>query len=103
MRVGLFPVPVTAQVGALRELGRRADETSIPSLWIPEPHLLAFPSYTSVFPYAEDGKMPEEYGDEGELDGLLSLAYLAAITERLRIGIGVCVVPQREPISLAKM
>jgi probable F420-dependent oxidoreductase len=101
MRVGLFPVPVTAEVEALRELGRRADVTSIHSLWIPEPHLLAFPSYTSVFPYAENGKMPEEYGDEGELDGLLSLAYLAAITERLRIGIGVCVV--REPISLAKM
>lgn len=103
MRVGLFPVPVTAQVGTIQELSRRADQSSIHSVWIPEPHLLAFASYESEFPYADDGKMPEEYGEAGELDGFMTLSYLAAATERLRLGIGVCVVPQREPISLAKM
>jgi probable F420-dependent oxidoreductase len=48
--------------------------------------------------------MPEEYGTgtEGELDGLLSLAYLAAVTERIRLGIGVCIVPQHNPVYTAK-
>jgi probable F420-dependent oxidoreductase len=83
-------------------IARGAEDRGIDSLWVPEPHLLVFKEYSSVFPYSADGKMPEEYGTEGELDGLLSLAYLAAVTTRIRLGIGVCVVPQGNPVYLAK-
>ncbi len=103
MRLGLFLLPLVAEVDAFRETVLRADgEPGIHSVWVPEPHLLAFEKYDSVFPYSEDGKMPEDYSVEGELDGFLGLAYMAAITERVRIGLGVCIVAQREPVSLAK-
>jgi len=103
MRLGLFLLPLVAEVETLTETVLRADrEPGIHSVWVPEPHLLAFQEYDSVFPYSEDGKMPEGYSAEGELDGFLGLSYIAAITERVRIGLGVCIVAQREPVSLAK-
>jgi probable F420-dependent oxidoreductase len=103
MQVGLFVVPLTAPVESLRAIGERADrESGIHSLWIPEPHLLVFDEYESEFTYAEDGKMPDAYTADGELDGLLALGFLSAITSRLRLGIGVCIVPQRQPVYVAK-
>jgi probable F420-dependent oxidoreductase len=103
MRFGLFLLPLVDEVDTFRETVLRADrEPGIHSVWVPEPHLLAFQEYQSVFPYSEDGKMPEGYSVEGELDGFLGLTYIAAITERVRIGLGVCIVAQREPVSLAK-
>jgi probable F420-dependent oxidoreductase len=103
MRIGLFLVPLTAQVESLRALGERADRLeAIHSVWIPEPHLLAFSEPSSDYLYTDDGKMPEEYSAEGELDGMLALAFLAAVTSRVRLGIGVCILPQREPLSVAK-
>ena len=103
MRLGLFLMPLVAEVETFREIVQRADQApGIHSIWIAEPHMLAFEEYESVFPYTEDGKMPEDYSVEGELDGLLGLAYVAALTERVRIGIGICVIPQHDPVSTAK-
>jgi probable F420-dependent oxidoreductase len=102
MRIGTFLLPLMGPADLLAAIGRAADEREIDSLWIPEPHLLIFSEYESVFPYSDDGKMPEEYGTQGELDGFLALSYLAAVTERTRLGIGVCIVPQRNPVYTAK-
>lgn len=103
MRFGVFLMPLVAEVETTREIIVRADgEPGIHSLWFAEPHLLAFEEYESVFPYTEDGKMPEDYSVEGELDGLLGLAYATALTKRVRLGIGVCVVPQHQPVTMAK-
>jgi probable F420-dependent oxidoreductase len=103
MQFGLFLLPLVAEIEAFRLTATKADENlGIHSIWVPEPHLLAFKEYNSNFPYSDDGKMPEGYSIEGELDGLLGLAYVAALTERLRIGVGVSIVAQREPISTAK-
>jgi probable F420-dependent oxidoreductase len=103
MRVGLFLVPLTAQIEALRAIGERADRLeAIHSVWIPEPHLLEFSEASSDYLYTDDGRMPEEYSAEGELDGMLALAFLAALTTRVRIGLGVCILAQRQPLYVAK-
>lgn len=103
MLFGLFLLPLVDEVEGFTEAVVRADrEPGIHSVWVPEPHLLAFEEYQSVFPYSEDGKMPEDYSVEGELDGFLGLAYMAAITTRVRIGLGVCIVAKGEPVALAK-
>lgn len=104
MKVGLFLLPLKGPPGDLAAVARAAEDRGFDSLWVPEPHLLVFENYTSIYPYSPDGKMPEEYGTDtdGELDGLLSLAYFAAVTERIRLGIGVCIVPQRNPVYTAK-
>jgi probable F420-dependent oxidoreductase len=104
VKVGLYLLPLRGSSEHLASIARLVEERGIDSIWVPEPHLLVFKRYSSIFPYSPDGKMPEEYGTdtEGELDGLLTLAFFAAVTERIRLGIGVCVVPQGNPVYTAK-
>ena len=69
------------------------------SVWLPE-HVILFPDYASHYPYSTDGKIP---GDpEGVLDPFTALTYVAAHTERIRLGTGICLVPQRQPVYTAK-
>lgn len=70
------------------------------SIWVPE-HVMFFPEYESAYPYTEEGKLP---GDpEGVLDPFTALTFVAANTERLRLGTGICLVPQRQAVYTAKM
>ncbi|MGH0031599.1 MAG: LLM class F420-dependent oxidoreductase [Myxococcota bacterium] len=79
--------------------GRAVEEAGLHSLWVPE-HVLFFPEYASRYPYTEDGRLP---GDpDGVLEPFTALAFLAAHTERIRLGTGICLVPQRHPVYAAK-
>ncbi len=79
--------------------GRIVEECGLHSLWVPE-HVLFFREYASRYPYAADGRIP---GDpDGVMEPFTALAFLAAHTERLRLGTGICIVPQRNPIYTAK-
>ena len=40
---------------------------------------------------------------EGVLDPFTALTFIAAQTQRIRLGTGVCLVPQRQPVYTAKM
>lgn len=101
MDIGLFaPLASPACDGAfLRELGQTAEELGFESLWVAE-HVVLFDEYTSRYPYSPDGRMPG--GGDGVLEPFTSLAFLAAATQRIRLGTGVCLVPQRNPVYTAK-
>jgi probable F420-dependent oxidoreductase len=60
-----------------------------------------FDEYASSYPNAADGKIPTPPGS-GMLDPLTSLAFLAACTETVRLGTGICLLPQRNPVYTAK-
>jgi probable F420-dependent oxidoreductase len=69
------------------------------SFWVPE-HVLFFPEYESKYPYSEDGRIQ---GDPRcLLDPLTALTYVAANTSKIRLGTGICLVPQRNPVYTAK-
>jgi probable F420-dependent oxidoreductase len=76
------------------------DEAGFHSIWVPE-HVLFFPDYASRYPYSPDGRVPGN--PEGVLDPFTALTFIAAQTKRLRLGTGVCLVPQRQPVYTAKM
>lgn len=102
MDIGLF-VPLSAynsNSGFLRALGAAAEERGFESLWAPE-HVVLFDEYESRYPYSPDGKFPGG-GDTGLLDPLTAITYLAAVTDRLRLGTSICLVPQRNPVYTAK-
>jgi probable F420-dependent oxidoreductase len=63
---------------------------------------VVFPhSYTSVYPYAPDGRLPG--GPGGSLpDPLIWMAAMAAVTTTLRFMTGVIILPLRNPLVLAK-
>jgi len=63
---------------------------------------VVFPhKYTSVYPYAPDGRLPG--GPGGALpDPLIWMAAMAAVTTTLRFMTGVIILPLRNPLVLAK-
>lgn len=102
MRIGLF-APTTnpfATPEYLAALGRGAEERGFSSIWVPE-HVVLFDDYSSSYPYAGDGRIPLG-GEHGMLDPLATLSFLAAATSRIRLGTGICLVPQRNPVYTAK-
>ena len=83
----------------IADFGRIAEERDFHSIWVPE-HVVFFPEYASRYPYSADGKIPGN--PDGVMEPLTALTFVAAHTERIRLGTGVCLVPQRNPIYTAK-
>jgi len=79
------------------ELARSAEERGFSSLWVPE-HTHIPTSRRTPSPTGEP--LPEEY--KRTLDPFVSLAMAAAVTTRLRIGTGIALPAQRDPIITAK-
>jgi probable F420-dependent oxidoreductase len=80
------------------DLGRALEERGFESLWAPE-HSHIPVSRTSPFP--SGGDLPKEYYDV--MDPFITLAAAAAATKTLKVGTGVCLVQQRDPIQTAKL
>jgi probable F420-dependent oxidoreductase len=82
----------------LVELARAAEARGFASLWLPEhTHI---PVSRRTAPPTGDAELAEEY--KRTLDPLVTLAAAAAVTERLRLGTGILLPAQREPIVTAK-
>lgn len=88
--------PVDFIVGA----AQRIEAAGFAAVWVPE-HVLFFPDYESSYPYSADGKVPGN--PDGVLDPFSALTFIAAHTTTLRLGTGICLVPQRQPVYTAKM
>ena len=102
MQLGLF-TPLRSPVATgefLGQLGRQCEERGISSLWLGE-HVVTFPAYESKYPGASDGvfRFPE---GSGLMDMVASIGYLAACTTTLRLGTGICILPQNNPVYVAK-
>ncbi len=85
----------------IKILGERSEELGFNSIWVGE-HVVLFDDYESRYPIAEDGKMPGEAEENVELEPFSSLAFISAHTRSIKIGTGVCVLPQRNPVYTAK-
>lgn len=101
MKFGLL-IPLAAPYGTSRfveKLGRLAEDHGFDSLWLGE-HVVVPAQWESSYPLDEAGRMPSAV-QLGELDPYTTLAYLAAITKRIRLG-ACTVVPQKNPVYTAK-
>src|SRR4051794_3234576 len=80
------------------ELGRAAEEAGFDALFLPEhTHIPA----SRETPWAGGGgELPRHYWHT--FDPFVALAAIAATTERLRLGTGVALIVERDPIVLAK-
>jgi probable F420-dependent oxidoreductase len=102
MEVGLFTPLGNGNSSAelVRTLGVEVEARGFESIWLPE-HVVLFDDYRSSYPYASDGRFPGG-ADSGLLEPLTALTYLAAVTDRIRLGTSICLVPQRNPVYTAK-
>jgi probable F420-dependent oxidoreductase len=80
------------------ELAREVEARGLYSLYVPE-HTHIPTSRRTAAPTGDD-ELKEEY--KHTLDPLVTLAAAAVVTDRIRLGTGICVVAQREPIVTAK-
>lgn len=102
MKIGLF-APLTNPYHTpeyVSVLGRTADERGFHSIWLGE-HVVLFDDYLSTYPYAGDGRIPLA-PQSNLLETFTALSFMAAETKQLRLGTGICLVPQRNPVYTAK-
>ena len=101
MKVGLaFASSAAIDGTATIEICRRAEAVGFESLWGGE-HVIIPDEIYSKYPYTEDGKIPAE-PDTPIPDPLIWLAFAAAAAPTLRLGTCILIVPQRNPLVLAK-
>ena len=101
MRFGLaFASSVGVDAATALEVCRRAEAAGFESLWGGE-HVILPSTIASKYPYAADGKIPAE-PDTPIPDPLIWLAFAAAAAPAMRLGTCILIVPQRNPIVLAK-
>jgi probable F420-dependent oxidoreductase len=91
--------PMTT-VELLDAVGRESEARGVSTLWVGE-HVVLFDQYASRYPYAADGKIPAPSGS-GLLDPMVTLSYLAACTKSVRLGTAMLLLPQRNPVYVAK-
>jgi probable F420-dependent oxidoreductase len=92
--VTMFPADFAMNVV---DLGRAAEERGFESLFFPEHTHIPTKRET---PWAGGGELPPEYAHT--LDPFVALAAVAAATKTIKVGTGICLVIQRDPIILAK-
>jgi probable F420-dependent oxidoreductase len=82
------------------QLARIAEDSGFESLWTVE-HVVVPAGYESQYPYSRDGRMPG--GEDVPIpDPLVWLAYVAGATSRIKLATGILILPQRNPVVVAK-
>lgn len=101
MRFGLaFASSIGIEGADAMEICRTAEAAGFESLWGGE-HVILPTRIESKYPYTADGKIPAE-PDTPIPDPLIWLAFAAAAAPTLRLGTCILIVPQRNPVVLAK-
>ncbi len=92
--ITMFPTDYSIQPV---ELARAVEERGFDSLFFPE-HTHIPTSRKTPFPGG--GELPKHYSHTH--DPFVAFGACAAVTKRIRLGTGICLVIQRDPITLAK-
>jgi probable F420-dependent oxidoreductase len=80
------------------ELAQALEARGFESIWAPE-HSHIPTSRRS--PFAAGGELPKQYYDV--MDPFVTLTAAAVVTNRIKLGTGVCLITQRDPIQTAKL
>jgi probable F420-dependent oxidoreductase len=92
--VTMFP---SDEAMSVPDLARAAEDLGFESLFVPEHTHIPANRQTA---YPSGGELPREYART--LDPFVVLAGAAAVTQRLKLGTGICLIIQRDPILTAK-
>lgn len=103
MKIGLFAM-VSGRSNAMalmKAFAANAERLGFSTLWVPE-HVVLLDKYASRYPYTDDGVLPAPT-DAPIADPFLSLCTMASATEKIRLATGICLVPEHNPVVLAKV
>jgi probable F420-dependent oxidoreductase len=94
VKLGLFSINMHAcsRPDELARIARAAEQAGFESLWAGE-HVVVPDPQVPPSPMAPQDRA---------LDPIVALTFAAAVTERVRLGTGIIILPQRNPLVLAK-
>jgi alkanesulfonate monooxygenase SsuD/methylene tetrahydromethanopterin reductase-like flavin-dependent oxidoreductase (luciferase family) len=98
MDIGIFSF-ATDKTADPAVLAQRAEELGFASFWVPE-HAIIPVKHETPYPASEDGVIPDPYSRI--LDPFVALGRASAVTSKIKLGTGICLVPERTPLLLAK-
>jgi alkanesulfonate monooxygenase SsuD/methylene tetrahydromethanopterin reductase-like flavin-dependent oxidoreductase (luciferase family) len=103
MQIGFFAVGIgpSANPELLALTARAVEQCRFHSLWTGE-HVVLVSQYASKCPYTQDGRMPLPTTKVDFLDPFATLSFAAAHSKTVRLGTSICLVPEHNPVVLAK-
>ncbi|MGE0600766.1 MAG: LLM class F420-dependent oxidoreductase [Dehalococcoidia bacterium] len=101
MKLGLIPINIGVRSAEqIVETAVTAEEAGFESVWTFE-HAIVPVEYQSKYPYSASGKMGAT-PETNFVDPLIALTAVAARTSKIRLGTGVNILSQTNPLLLAK-
>ena len=102
MKFGLFSLGIGtgARPGVIVKTAEAAERVGVATLWVGE-HVVLFDRQDSKYPYSSSGEFPLPGGADW-LDPFITLTFAAAVTKKIRLATGICLVPEHNPVVLAK-
>jgi probable F420-dependent oxidoreductase len=102
VRVGLHALGIGAGAdrAVIDAVAKAADDHGFATLWAGE-HVVMVDDPASAYPYSDDGRMSVPASADW-LDPLICLSFVAAATTRIGIATGVLLLPEHNPILVAK-
>jgi len=101
MKFAIMPVNIGVRSAEkIIAFAQKAEQVGLESIWTFE-HVVVPVDYKSRYPYSQDGKMDVQ-PETDFMDPLITLATIAAHTDTLKFGTGVNILPQANPLYLAK-
>ena len=98
MEIGVFVFATNTSMDTA-VLAKRAEDLGFESFWVPEHPILPIRVATR-YPLSDDGVIPEPYNRI--VDPFIALARASAVTTTIKLGTGICLVPEHNPLILAK-
>ena len=81
-------------------LAEKAEDLGFESFWVAEHPVMPVNTPSSPYRGSPDGVIPDSFGRL--VDPFVALARASAVTQTIRLGTAVCLVPERNPLLLAK-
>jgi len=103
MKIGLFTIGIGASANpdVIRDASVAAERSGFNTVWAPE-HVVLFNQHDSKYPYSDSGKFPLQANADWN-DPFITLSFAAAVTTKVRLATGICLVPEHNPVVLAKV
>src|ERR1700723_523333 len=91
MDIGIM-IAATAESGDIAEIAREVENLGYESFFIPEHPVIPI-GFKTPLPGGGVGTLPEHYGRW--MDPFVALSVAAAVTRRVKLGTGICLLPER--------
>jgi probable F420-dependent oxidoreductase len=102
MKIGFFAVGIghLSRPDLVKTVAVNAERLNFATVWAPE-HVVLLDKHISKYPYSK-GEFPLP-ADTAFADPFVTLGYAAAYTSRVKLVSGICLVPEHNPVVLAKV